>query len=73
MRYFLSLLSLLLLLSMLVSCGAKEPASTTATATPPTRVAVLFSSLVEAYICTKTNKLNLNYGFTKLTVFMYTT
>ena len=49
MRYFLSFLSLLLLLSMLVSCGAKEPASTTATATPPTRVAVLFSSLVEVW------------------------
>ena len=49
MRRLAFLLSLLLLLSTLASCGANEPAGTTATATPPTRVAVLFSSLCEVW------------------------
>lgn len=48
MRGSLRLLSLLLLVTLLASCGQGAPTDTE-TATPPTRVAVLFSSLVEVW------------------------
>lgn len=43
------LLALLLLLSLLASCGEGEPNDSTQAATPPARVAVLFSSLAEVW------------------------